>query len=1376
MAATGRRFLIAVGIGAYADVGIDDLPGVPRDVTRVRELMEPMDYTLALPELAADPGKDLAERIEDWVLETDLGPKDAVVVYFAGHGVKAADHRHYLLCADSRLGRYTTALASEDLCRPLMTSPVGHLLVILDTCYAGAGTEDIAKLAAELASSQRGAAGRWMMAAARGKERARENAFVEALAQVLEQPRAGAHQEYLGVREVTERINEHFGDQYPAQHARHSTIDSDGHAPFFRNKAHIPGLPADDLDTETLARLRRQTHGHFSVRGRGVEHASDRGDYFTGRVTVLSTLASWLGGQRHDRKARVVTGDPGSGKSSLLGRFLMLTDVDDPARFNTPDRALPPAGLAVVRLHARRAVLDDLASDLAAAVNLPKGSNRDDLLEALRERRQPFVVVVDALDEAGTAGDITEGNRIARELLQPLSTLPAVRLIIGTRRPLIPALGQAVMILDLDLPEHITSQDVSDYARAILLDAQDPDSCSPYAGSPQQAATVAEGIASRAGASFLVARMTARALVHGQITVNTARAGWAADLPSDAGQAFAAYLARFGPDRPKVERLLRPLAYAQGAGLPWSTLWAPLAEALSGIPCPQEDLRWLQEYAGAYLVESSTAAGSAYRLFHETMAEHLREQGDDTTAHQVITSTLLARVPCDAGTTRRDWPAAHPYLRDHLATHAAAGKCLDRAVRDSEFLVHATPSHLLRAFHAANSDEGRLLRAIYRASASVHSSKGTPHRRDILAIDAARYAECDLAQELSQDRSWRPRWATGTLVHPALHSSLTGYNGSVDTVACTIIDGRPHAVTGGDEDDVYVWDLLEGTVRATFTGHAGSVTAVACTIINGRPHAVTGGDEGDVYVWDLLEGTVRATFTGHTGTVTAVGCTTIDGRPHAVTVGVDGIVRVWDLLEGTVRATFTGHTGTVTAVGCTTIDGRPHAVTVGVDGIVRVWDLLEGTVRATLTGHLGTGNAVGCSVIDGRPHAVTGGYDGIVRVWDLSDGTVRATLSDHTDSVDAVACTVIDGRPHAVTGGYDETVRVWDLSEGTVRGTLTGHTNWVQTVGCTVIDGRPHAVTGGYDGTVRVWDLSEGMARGTLTGHTNWVRAVAYTVIDSLPHAVTGGIDGTVCVWDLLDGTVRATLTGHESSVDAVACTVIDGRPHAVTGGYDGAVRVWDLLDGTVRATLTSDTGPVPAVGCTVIDGRPHAVTSGDAGEVYVWDLLDGTVRATLTGHTGPVPAVACMAIDGRPHAITGGIDETVRVWDLLEGTVRATLTGSVEAVACTVIDGRPHAVTGCYDGAVRVWDLLDGTVRATLTGHTSTVTAVACTVIDGRPHAVTGGQDDEVRVWDLAFGRLVDTIAIPLGCNAVALSGNDIVIGMRNEVIFLTQTDSPSL
>ncbi|WP_432040770.1 caspase family protein [Streptomyces chartreusis] len=1419
----GRRFLIAIGVGSFRNAGLDALPGVEADVRRVCDLLEPMGYQSVLQALAHDPTRDaITDGIEDWALETCLGPEDVVVVYFAGHGVCEED-RHYLLCADSRPDRWSRALAAEDLARPLVKSKVGHLLVMLDTCYAAAGTTDISRLALGLADLHRGRANRWHLAAARAKERAKENVFVDALRDIFAHPRHGATQQYMSVREVTERVNDYFKAHRPRQQARLTTTETDGQDPFFPSRFFLPGLPADGIDLVSIAGLRRRHTGHFGPRSRGVEHTGERGDYFTGRTKALDELTSFLNtpDRDHDRKARVITGDPGSGKSALLGRLLTLTDPDTSAastRGSATD-AEPPSGapLTLIALHARRVTQDDLVTDLASALSLPASSNRDDILAAIAARTTPVAVVVDSLDEAGTAGDTQEGNRIARELLQPLSVLPPVRLIVGTRRPQIPSLGHAVHLIDLDWPAFITRSDIASYARALLEDAQDSDSRSPYRHQPDLAATIADGIAERAGFSYLVARMTARALVHGQIHIDTTQPGWRERLPSDAKEAFAAYLDRFGPDRPKVERLLRPLAYAQGMGLPWSTLWAPLAEALSGRPCPQDDLDWLHHNAGAYIIETPTPNGSAYRLFHETMAEHLRRTGHERDDHATIARTLTALVPLDPTSGVNEWNAAHPYLRYHISTHAAAGGILPSVLNDPEYLVYAHPTTLLRALDTTTSPATRTTAAIYRASAAAHTQLAPLARRDILAIDAARYQQPQLATHLARTRPWTPRWATGTLVNLAHRTTLIGHTDSVHAVAVTKIDNRPHAITAGDDRTVRVWDLTSGTERTTLTGHTApvydvavtkidnhphaittsndrtvrvwdltsgterttltghtsSVNAVAVTEIDNHPHAITTGDDGTVRVWDLTSGTERTTLTGHTSSVNAVAVTEIDNRPHAITAGYDETVRVWDLTSGTERTTLTGHTSSVNALAVTEIDNRPHAITTSDDRTVRVWDLTSGTERTTLTGHTSSVNALAVTEIDNHPHAITtsGDDDGTVRVWDLTSGTERATLTGHTDSVHAVAVTEIDNRPHAITASDDETVRVWDLPSSTERATLTGHTNWVLAVAMTEIDNRPHAITASDDRTVRVWDLTSSTERTTLTGHTNWVLAVAMTEIDNRPHAITAGYDRTVRVWDLTSSTERTTLTGHTDWVLAVAVAEIDNRPHAITAGYDRTLRVWDLASGTERATLTGHTGSVHALAVAEIDNRPHAITAGNDRTLRVRDLTSGTERATLTGLTESVHALAVAEIDNRPHAITTSYDETVRVWDLTSGTERTTLTGhtsSVNALAVTEIDNRPHAITAGDDGTVRVWDLTSGTVRATLTGHTGSVHALAVTEIDNRPHAITTGNDETVRVWDLHSTHIAAVLSQPLLGNAIAAHADYIVLGMANEVVTL--------
>ncbi|WP_326740432.1 hypothetical protein [Streptomyces sp. NBC_01022] len=82
---------------------------------------------------------------------------------------------------------------------------------------------------------------------------------------------------------------------------------------------------------------------------------------------------------------------------------------------------------------------------------------------------------------------------------------------------------------------------------------------------------------------------------------------------------------------------------------------------------------------------------------------------------------------------------------------------------------------------------------------------------------------------------------------------LTGHTGTVEAVACTMLDGRPIAVTGGGDETVRVWDLTAGQpVGEPFTGHTNVVGAVACTMLDGRPVTVTGSRDGTVRIWDLI--------------------------------------------------------------------------------------------------------------------------------------------------------------------------------------------------------------------------------------------------------------------------------------------------------------------------------------------------------------------------------------------------------------------------------------------------------------------------------------------------------------------------------------------
>ena len=122
---------------------------------------------------------------------------------------------------------------------------------------------------------------------------------------------------------------------------------------------------------------------------------------------------------------------------------------------------------------------------------------------------------------------------------------------------------------------------------------------------------------------FLIARLISQSLLEAAEPVDVTRPDWKA-FPTTVADAFDEYLDRFGANRERVVDLFRPLAYAEGAGLPFEDLWAPLATALSGKTYRATDVEWLMEHAGAFLVESTEDDRSVYRLYHQALVEHMR--------------------------------------------------------------------------------------------------------------------------------------------------------------------------------------------------------------------------------------------------------------------------------------------------------------------------------------------------------------------------------------------------------------------------------------------------------------------------------------------------------------------------------------------------------------------------------------------------------------------------------------------------------------------------------------------------------------------------------------------------------------------------------
>ncbi|MFI6014468.1 hypothetical protein ACIBAG_37710 [Streptomyces sp. NPDC051243] len=104
--------------------------------------------------------------------------------------------------------------------------------------------------------------------------------------------------------------------------------------------------------------------------------------------------------------------------------------------------------------------------------------------------------------------------------------------------------------------------------------------------------------------------------------------------------------------------------------------------------------------------------------------------------------------------------------------------------------------------------------AVYRASAHLHSGAGAGVRRQLLALDAARYGDRRLAARIAAvpvegepEARWRVDWATGTELDARLRHVLHGPTDGIGAVAMGVVEGRPVAVTGDHDNTVRMWDL-----------------------------------------------------------------------------------------------------------------------------------------------------------------------------------------------------------------------------------------------------------------------------------------------------------------------------------------------------------------------------------------------------------------------------------------------------------------------------------------------------------------------------------------------------------------------------------------
>lgn len=1260
-----RRFLIVAGTTRYPlRPDLDDRPELSAEVDKVRRLFisntaEPGQDTLGyqeVPGFGLDlPASEVKQRLRTFLTAPDqLTGDDHVVFYYTGHG-EVDDSGEFLLpftdsTSDDVAG---SAIPASELARWLLAGTrVRRLLVILDTCHAGAAGGEISTRAITALTALRGIASRphvAVIAATRPREQAYAGAFTQAFTRAIRHRATGGHEpRHLALDVVLDVVNAD-----PAKPAsQHAQLFGHGEAAaeFLPNPRYNQWLRGFDLRTQLERAQRherdRELTEHVLPRAQGLDAPQDGLWLFTGRHTVLRELSSWLRDRDRDGTVRVITGDPGSGKSSVLARLMVLATPrllrKVPRIDELPPETLPPRESVDVFIHARGRTADQVLSALASAANV-EAERPGDLLAALSDRVRPFVAVIDALDEA------TDPDHLAGRVLAPLvrgAPHAKLRLALGTRRHLIDRLGGPITCLNLDSAAYADPASVHAYVRRCLLDLVDD---SPYEPGPV-ADAVAAAVAEAAGRSFLVAQITSRSLAMRAGVANPYSAVWRTGLPRLAADAMRLDLdQRLGPLATKARDLLRPLAYALGAGLPWEDFWAPLASTLAGQTYANSDLDWLVREAGFYVVEALEGTRSVYRLYHEALAEHLRADGRELDTHRAVVTFLIQRTP--NGDRGRLWARAHPYVRTHLASHAAAAGRLDELVLDPTYLLNADRAPLLANLPNLKNDQARGAGRTYRRMIRQLRTKPAAEHAAYLELVARCYEAETLAQhvELQQlSRPWRTLWARWVWL--GRDAVVLGHESRVRDIAIGALDERPVVVSGSDDGTARVWDLATGTaICRPFTEHHASVRTVCTGFLGGRPVAVSGSEDNTVWIWDLATGTpLLPPITGHRRIVRAAAIVDNEDRPLLVTGSLDTTVRVWDLATGeAIGKPLHRHSGGVIAVAAAKSTWRPVAASADTDGTVCVWDLVAGTAIQTWSVPL-TFPILDMAVTEVEQRVVLAiacgslGAGSFLHAWDLTTGAPVGIPVSFTGSLPrSLAAGRHAGRPILVSGHDNGAIRVWDLADGTAaRAPFTSDCGNIYTLAVGMLDDLPVIVSGAENSTIRVWDLaSEHQDTAPSSTHLRGIRAITSGFLDGRSVVATGGDDRVIRLWDSTTGEpVGEPFTGHTASVRAVAIGKADGQPVVVSGGDDGTVSVWNAHNGTKLPPLPLIHGaPVTAVALTTVDGRTTVVSGAVDGSVRIWDPRSGRQCADpVAGYLYPVLVVALGRSKGKQVILDG--------------------------------------------------------------------------------------------------------------------------------------------
>ncbi|XP_041460717.1 WD repeat, SAM and U-box domain-containing protein 1-like isoform X2 [Lytechinus variegatus] len=308
----------------------------------------------------------------------------------------------------------------------------------------------------------------------------------------------------------------------------------------------------------------------------------------------------------------------------------------------------------------------------------------------------------------------------------------------------------------------------------------------------------------------------------------------------------------------------------------------------------------------------------------------------------------------------------------------------------------------------------------------------TSHSKDVNCCTFS----ANLLATCSGDKSVRLWDATSFEELP--FSPLLGHSYYVHWCAFSAFGTR--LATCSTDGKVIVWDASSGETVAVFE-HIQKPIIRVCVFSPDSQYLLSGGADNELWMWDLNKKTCTRKFEGHISVITA--CAFTPDGAQIVSGSTAGDLRVWDALHGQGKCLFYDpdcHDLALTGLAISPTFGSANAAvrdTLGPrtfymlatcgDNIVRLWDLdtvpaCSTRLRCDLKGHSATVQALSFSA-DGRLLA-SGAVDKLAIIWNPIIGEMLYTLEGHARYVTTVAFS--QDNMFLATGSHSK-VHVWKL-------------------------------------------------------------------------------------------------------------------------------------------------------------------------------------------------------------------------------------------------------------------------------------------------------------------------------------------------------------